>query len=222
MRLVAELFFLPMAIHHFALFALATFLLNMTPGNDFIYVVTRSLSQGVRAGIISAFGISLGLVIHITASVLGLSVILAKSILVFNLIKYAGAAYLIYLGVKMLFAKSYNLDSVSLSGAKNIPSIILLRQGFLTNVFNPKVALFFLSFLPQFADTHSPYFSFQILILGSWFIFSGTIVNIAIALFFGKMKSWLVSVPLFWKWQQRITSFILISLGFKIALEKNR
>ncbi|HLG34385.1 MAG TPA: LysE family transporter, partial [Bacteroidia bacterium] len=85
-------------INNFWLFALATLLLNLTPGNDFIYVATRSLSGGIRAGIISAFGISAGLVVHIVASVLGLSVVLAKSAFIFNLIRYVGAAYLIYLG----------------------------------------------------------------------------------------------------------------------------
>ena len=209
-------------INNFWLFALATLLLNLTPGNDFIYVATRSLSGGIRAGIISAFGISAGLVVHIVASVFGLSVVLAKSAFIFNLIRYVGAAYLIYLGVKMLVTKSESLSGINSSAENKLSSFTLLKQGFLTNVFNPKVALFFISFLPQFADAHSEYFSAQLLGLGLWFIFSGTMVSIAIALFFGKLRNVLSSHPLFWRMQQKVTAFILILLGLKIALEKNR
>src|SRR5689334_18186409 len=100
-------------VNHFWLFALATLLLNLTPGNDFIYVATRSLGGGVRAGIISAFGITAGLVVHVTASVLGLSVVLAKSAFAFSLIKYVGAAYLIYLGIRMLVTKAESLSNIN-------------------------------------------------------------------------------------------------------------
>ena len=209
-------------IKNFWLFALATLLLNLTPGNDFIYVATRSLSRGIRAGIISAFGISAGLVIHVTASVFGLSVVLAKSAFAFNIIKYTGAAYLIYLGIKMLVSKAQTLNGINSEQEKKFSSFTLLKQGFLTNVFNPKVALFFLSFLPQFADTGSAYFTLQLLTLGLWFIFSGTIVSIAIALFFGKLRGVLSASPMFWKVQQKFTSLVLILLGLKIALEKNK
>ena len=207
-------------INNFWLYALAVLLLNLTPGNDFIYVAARSLSRGIRAGIISAFGISAGLVVHVTASVLGLSVVLAKSAFAFNLIKYIGAAYLIYLGIKMLVTKTQTLSGINSEQENKLSSFTLLKQGFLTNVFNPKVALFFISFLPQFADARSPYFSSQLLVLGLWFIFSGTLVSIAIALFFGRMRSVLSSIPLFWKVQQKFTSLVLILLGLKIALEK--
>ena len=207
-------------INNFWLYALAVLLLNLTPGNDFIYVAARSLSRGIRAGIISALGISAGLVVHVTASVLGLSVVLAKSAFAFNLIKYIGAAYLIYLGIKMLASKSQTLSGIKSEQENKLSSFTLLKQGFLTNVFNPKVALFFISFLPQFADARSPYFSSQLLVLGLWFIFSGTLVSIAIALFFGRMRSMLSSIPLFWKVQQKFTSLVLILLGLKIALEK--
>ena len=135
-------------IIHFETFLVAGILLNLTPGNDFIYVATRSLGGGIRAGIISALGISAGLVVHITASVLGLSVVLAKSAFVFNLIKYIGAAYLIYLGIKMLVSKSKSINGINSEHEKKLSSFTLLKQGFLTNVFNPKVALFFISFLP--------------------------------------------------------------------------
>lgn len=206
-------------INDFWLFAAATLLLNITPGNDFIYVATRSLGGGVKAGIISGFGITAGLVIHIIASVLGLSVVLAESALAFNLVKYVGAAYLLYLGIKMLITKAKKVRRLS-GKREKIPSFTLLKQGFFTNVFNPKVALFFISFLPQFADAGSRYFTSQLFVLGLWFIFSGTLVNIAIAVFFGKLRNALSSVPLFWKMQQKFTALVLVLLGLKMALEK--
>ena len=206
-----------MSIENFGLFALAAFLLNITPGNDFIYVATRSLSQGIRAGIISSLGIGAGLIIHVSVSVLGLSAILAKSAFAFNLIKYIGAGYLIYVGIKMIFSKTISPDEIKTSSEKKNSSWIIFRQGFFTNVFNPKVALFFLSFLPQFADMHSPYFSSQLALLGAWFIFSGTLVSIAIALIFGKLRNWLSSFHSFWKLQQKIAGTVLIVLGLKIA-----
>jgi threonine/homoserine/homoserine lactone efflux protein len=207
-------------INHFWLFALATLLLNITPGNDFIYVASRSLGGRIRAGIISAFGVTLGLFVHVTASVLGLSVLLAQSAVVFNLVKYIGAAYLVYLGIKMLITKAKTFYGMNAGRGQKISAAALLKQGFLTNVFNPKVALFFISFLPQFADAGSPYFTGQLFILGLWFIFSGTLVSIAIALFFGKLRNMLSSLPLFWKLQQKFTALVLILLGLKIAMEK--
>ncbi len=174
-----------MEISHFGIFVLATLILNITPGNDFIYVATQSLSKGTKAGIISSFGISMGLMVHVSASVLGLSLLLSKSIIAFEIIKWLGAAYLIFLGIKSILSKSHSLNE--LKDKKEISELRLLRQGFFTNVFNPKVALFFLSFLPQFADSSSPNFSLQLLMLGGWFIFSGTIVSICIALTFSKM-----------------------------------
>ena len=206
-------------INNFWLFASATLLLNLTPGNDFIYVASRSLNGGTRAGIISALGITCGLAVHVTASVLGLSILLAKSALAFNLIRYIGAAYLLYLGVKMFITKAQPFRDIN-SCQQRISSFALLKQGFLTNVFNPKVALFFISFLPQFADTNSRYFSEQLFVLGLWFIFSGTLVSIAIALFFSKLRNVLSSSPLFWKIQQKFTALVLVLLGLKIAMEK--
>ena len=208
-------------INNFGLFVFSTFILNITPGNDFIYVATRSLSQGIRTGIISAFSISAGLIVHVTLSVLGLSVILARSALAFNLIKYLGAAYLIFLGVKMIFSKSSNFSQMADPKEYNAASGKIFWQGFFTNVLNPKVALFFLSFLPQFANPHSEYFSFHLLLLGLWFIFSGTLVSIAIAVFFGKIRRRISSFDVFWKWQKKVTGTILIALGLKIAFEKN-
>lgn len=199
------------------MFALASLLLNLTPGNDMLYVASRSTGQGVKAGIVSALGISGGCIIHMLAAVAGLSAILAKSSTAFDIIKFAGAAYLIFLGIKAFTNKTtpLKLESVKSSSYNK-----LFWQGLMTNVLNPKVALFFLAFLPQFVNIHENSVQWQILFLGTWFNISGTIVNILVAILFGKISGMLSRSPGFLQWQQRITGFVLIGLGIKVALSK--
>ena len=123
------------------LFFIASLLLNLTPGNDMIYVASRSISQGIKAGIISAIGIFIGCFVHIIASVFGLSIIIAKSAFLFDLIKLLGAGYLIYLGIKALATKSnFNKNIINL---RPVDKWKLLKQGIITNALNPKVALFY-------------------------------------------------------------------------------
>lgn len=204
-----------MDIHNFLVFALASLMLNITPGNDMLYVASRSAGQGSKAGVISALGISTGCLVHLAAAVVGLSAIIAQSAMAFNIVKYVGAGYLIYLGVKALLTKTNALkvkQSDELTTYKK-----LFFQGVITNILNPKVALFFLAFLPQFIDLSQPKPEFQILLLGSWFNFSGTVVNVIVALLFGKLGS-LLNSSSFIKWQEKITGTILIALGIKVAL----
>lgn len=204
-----------MDIHNFLVFALASLMLNITPGNDMLYVASRSAGQGSKAGVISALGISTGCLVHLAAAVVGLSAIIAQSAMAFNIVKYVGAGYLIYLGVKALSTKTNALkvkQSDELTTYKK-----LFFQGVITNILNPKVALFFLAFLPQFIDLSQPKPEFQILLFGSWFNFSGTVVNVIVALLFGKLGS-LLNSSSFIKWQEKITGTILIALGIKVAL----
>ncbi|MEP7146785.1 MAG: LysE family translocator, partial [bacterium] len=171
------------------LFFIASLLLNLTPGNDMIYVVSRSISQGTKAGIYSAIGVFIGCSIHIGAAILGLSIIISESAFLFGIIKFVGAGYLIYLGIKALISKSaFEKDTV------NLPTINkwkLLKQGIITNTLNPKVAIFFLSFLPQFIDPSSNLFQLQLLILGLWFDIQGTLILIIAAYILGKTKSFI-------------------------------
>ena len=205
-----------MNFDNFAVFAFATFLLNITPGNDMLYVATRSTNQGIRAGIVSALGIGAGCFVHIFAAVFGLSAVLAQSAWAFNFIKFAGAAYLIYLGIKSLLSKTQTFDIQAFT--QEIPLMKVFQQGVFTNILNPKVALFFLAFLPQFVDVHSPNFAWEVLFLGIYFNISGTIVNILVAVVFGKIGNWLNESPLYLKIQEKITGLVLILLGVKIAL----
>jgi threonine/homoserine/homoserine lactone efflux protein len=204
-----------MDIQNFWVFALTGLLLNLTPGNDMIYVATRSTGLGTKAGVISALGIMGGCFVHMVAAVIGLSAIISNSAIAFNTIKYLGAAYLIYLGIRSLLNKKKLLIDTS-----NVISLSFKKifwQGVITNVLNPKVALFFLAFLPQFIDINSPNTTLQILFLGTWFNISGTIVNICVAFLFGKISNWLSRTPGFVLWQERITGIVLIALGVRVA-----
>ncbi|MDB5087481.1 MAG: Threonine/homoserine/homoserine lactone efflux protein [Mucilaginibacter sp.] len=203
-----------------SLFFVTSMLLNLTPGNDMLYVASRSISQGIKAGIISAIGIFAGCFVHIFAAVLGLSLIISRSAYLFQLIKFAGAAYLIYLGIKALLSKQVIETKKEKSGRANYLS--LFKQGALTNALNPKVAIFFLSFLPQFINASSPVFKLQLFTLGLWFALQGTLVLIIVACILGKTKDFFNKNPKVWMIQEKITGFILIGLGIKIALTSKR
>ncbi|MDB5022457.1 MAG: leuE [Mucilaginibacter sp.] len=198
------------------LFSIASLLLNLTPGNDMLYVASRSICQGIKAGIISSLGIFFGCFAHIIAAVLGLSIIVARSAYLFSIIKFAGAAYLLYLGIKALLTKA----NVSID-AKNVVKADqwkLFKQGIITNAINPKVAIFFLSFLPQFIEPSSSFFKIQLFTLGVWFALQGTLILIIVAIIFGKAKNFFEQNPKVWLIQEKMTGVILIGLGIKVAL----
>ena len=185
-----------------------------------IFVATHATSHGIRAGIMASLGIAVGCLVHIFAAVVGISAIVAKSAFLFDTIKYLGAAYLIYVGTKSLFSKTQVFD-IQVSDRKKTDYEIF-KQGVVTNALNPKVALFFLAFLPQFIPPQYEHTAFLILMLGVWFNFSGTVVNALVAIAFGKAGNFLNQHPLFVKWQERFTGIVLILLGLKVAfLKKN-
>lgn len=207
-------------IQNLYLFFIASLLLNLTPGNDMIYVASRSISQGIKAGMISALGIFIGCFVHILAAVFGLSIIIAKSAFLFELIKYLGAGYLIYLGIKALLTKSnFNKNITTLAP---LDKWKLLKQGIITNALNPKVALFFLSFLPQFIQTGSPLYKVQLFSLGLWFDLQGSLILIIVAYLLGKTGNFIKSNEKFWRIQEKITGIILIGLGIKVALSAKK
>jgi threonine/homoserine/homoserine lactone efflux protein len=206
-----------MNFHDFALFALASLMLNITPGADMLYIISRSTTQGVKAGMVSALGISSGCLVHITAAVFGLSIIIMKSVLAFDIIKYTGAAYLIFLGIKSLTSFSSSEPGVKQTGDSYLK---IFNQGAFINMFNPKVAIFFLAFLPQFIVTSFGNILMQILSLGLWFNFSGFIVNLLVAFLFGKSGNCMRKFPGFRIIQKKITGSVLICLGCRIAFMK--
>lgn len=201
-------------IENFYLFLTVSILINLSPGPDMLYTASRSLSQGTKAGIFSALGIFTGCLFHTCAAVLGLSAILAQSAFWFSIIKYAGAAYLIYLGIKSIL--NNNPPETELANLTAIPNRKIFMQGFITNLLNPKVAIFFLSFLPQFINPSSPYIKEQIFFLGLWFDLQGTMILIVVALLTGYFNRILKRNKNFWKWQDKITGLILVGLGIRM------
>lgn len=165
--------------HDLALFMLAGLLLNITPGPDMLYVIGRSAAQGRRAGFIAALGIGAGCFIHIFAAAIGLSALLVASATAFTILKVVGAAYLCYVGLSMLMTKDTRgapQDTIA-----RAPLATVFAQGFLTNALNPKVALFFLAFLPQFITIDVPQKTLAFLFLGALFNVTGTLWNVFVA-----------------------------------------
>jgi RhtB (resistance to homoserine/threonine) family protein len=208
-------------IIHFETFLIAGILLNLTPGNDTIFFLTKSIAQGRRAGILSALGIATGSLIHTSLAALGLSLIIAKSVLVFTIVKYAGAAYLLYLGYKMIRDRAgFNSDLPDTPA--NLKPLRIYRDAILTNVLNPKVAMFFIAFLPQFIDPgyHRSFIPFML--LGICFTITGTIWCLILANFSSILFSKLRKHPKFSLYLNRICGAVLISLGIRIALASRK
>jgi threonine/homoserine/homoserine lactone efflux protein len=200
----------------FLTFLIAALALNLAPGPDMLYVIGRSVGQGRKAGIVSALGVFVGCCAHILAAAFGIAALLRSSPLAFNVVRYAGAAYLIYLGIRMLAQKT-DLASQQFK-ADSLTSIF--RQGAITNVLNPKVAIFFLAFLPQFIDARRGSVALQIVVLGLIFNVGGTLVNLAVAYAGGTLGELLrrnQSIP---RLQQRFTGTIFIGLGLRLAWQR--
>ncbi len=200
------------------LFIIAGLLLNITPGSDMLYILTNSFQKGLKAGIIATFGISTGCLFHVLLAVLGLSTLLQNSPTAFLIVKYLGSIYLIYLGLMMLIKKDKKLEIKEKLDKKSIKETFI--KGVLINALNPKIAIFFVTFLPQFVDVNSETKSLALLILGLIFIIFGTIVNIIIAYFAIKGSSKLSFNKFFEKFIKKIVGVLFISFGIKLALEK--
>ena len=205
-------------IINFETFVFAGILLNLTPGNDTIFILTKSIGQGKKAGIVSALGIGAGNIVHTTVAALGLSILIAKSPLLFNIIKYAGAAYLFYVGIRMLMDRSQLAADTSKSLESNYMTIF--RDGIVTNVLNPKVSLFFLAFLPQFIDPSATNTVLPFLLLGFTFVTTGTIWCLTLATFSSAIFSGLKNNRKMSTYINRVCGLTLIGLGVKVALTK--
>lgn len=196
-------------------FAFGAFALVAAPGPDFFYVFSRALAQGRRAGTLSALGISLGLLFHTLLAALGLSVILQTSAFAFNMVKWSGAAYLIYIGVKSLI--EYSNDAKTFSQTSLRPAAIV-RQGVLTNVFNPKVALTFLAFLPQFVHKESGNTTVQIAVLGLTLLSIAALWFSLVGFFAGTFGQRWLRRPRLLRNVQRASGIVMILLGVRLAL----
>ena len=206
-----------LGIQHYETFLLAGILLNLIPGNDTIYILSRAIAQGRKAGIMSVLGIGTGSLVHTTFAAVGLSVIIAQSPVLFNVIKYAGAAYLFYIGLRMIFSKS---SVIKLDDPGNEKYRKIYWQAVLTNVLNPKVALFFISFLPQFIDPAYSNHYLSFLVLGLSFTATGTLWCLLLALFASLISAALIKNNKAGNYLTKACGFILVGLGIKVALVK--
>jgi threonine/homoserine/homoserine lactone efflux protein len=207
-------------IHDFGLFLATGVLLNLTPGPDTVYILGRSITHGRRAGVASALGISVGSIFHTCAAALGLSAFLATSASAFTAVKLAGAAYLIFLGVRALLERNHDLSLPA--QFKRNDAAAAFRQGVLTNILNPKVALFFLAFLPQFIEAATPSKMVAFLILGLTFVTTGTLWCLILAWFSSAFSARLRGNTTAAALLNRIVGSLFIFLGLRLALAARR
>ena len=213
-----------MPIDQLLLFMAAGVLLNLTPGPDVLYIVTHALRRGARAGMVAALGITAGCFVHIFAAAVGVSALMAASATAFTVLKWAGAAYLVYVGLRLLLSKpdsamqlgAAGADSTGSGGQNGLKAVFL--RGFWTNVLNPKVALFFLAFVPQFIAPGVENKPLAFLLLGLLFNFNGLWVNLGWAV----AAAWLARragvVQKSMHWLDRVAGAMFVGFGIKLAL----
>jgi threonine/homoserine/homoserine lactone efflux protein len=207
-----------LGIHDYWLFIVSGVLLNLTPGQDTMYILGRSLTGGLRCGVASALGIATGSIIHTLAAAAGLSVLLATSPLAFTAVKLCGGAYLIYLGGKLFFTRHpANATGDLQSDAPRGSAWSAFGQGVLTNVLNPKVALFFLALLPQFIGPASPSKTLAFLALGATFITTGTIWCLILAVGAARLRGLFVRNPNVRTLIDRASGGLFMLLGTRLA-----
>jgi threonine/homoserine/homoserine lactone efflux protein len=201
------------------IFAAAAVLLLLTPGPAVLYIVARSVEQGRIAGLASVCGIATGTLVHVLAAALGLSALLASSALAFAVVKYAGAVYLIYIGVRRIL----NRGEEPVAKMELPPRSLgrLYRDGFVVNLLNPKTALFFLAFLPQFVDPARGAVAVQIAFLGLLFTLMGMTSDALFALIAGTAGRWVKRNGRYLRWERYVTGGVFIGLGLTAALAGN-
>lgn len=206
------------------MFIAAGWLLNLTPGPDVLYIVSSALKNGVRAGLVAALGIISGCFVHVLAAALGVGALLATSATAFTVLKWAGAAYLVWMGIKMLLAKADGSSMVPAGVSAEVVAVHLsriYRQGFLTNVLNPKVALFFLAFVPQFIAPGTEDKVTAFLLLGLLFNLNSLPINFGYAWLAGWAARRVGAVQRVMRWMDRVAGFLFIGFGLKLALSDN-
>ncbi|WP_206955301.1 LysE family translocator [Trinickia acidisoli] len=209
-------------IVHFPFFVAAVFLLNVTPGPDTAYIVGRSVAQGRGAGLMSALGICTGCCVHTIACAFGLTALLAASATAFTVIKFAGAIYLIYLGARLAFASPSKARAAPdeagaglVQGSRPLKQLYL--QGFWTNVLNPKVVLFFVSFFPQFVSNESDHKALAFLTLGGVFVTMSVVWCVFLVWVASSVTRRLGGKPVVKKWLDRVVGSAFVGLGLRLA-----
>lgn len=206
------------------MFIAAGWLLNLTPGPDVLYIVSSALKSGVRAGIVAALGIVSGCFVHVFAAALGVGALLATSATAFTVLKWAGAAYLMWMGVKLLLAKGGGSSIVPAGESAEVVAVNLwrvFRQGFLTNVLNPKVALFFLAFVPQFIAPGTEDKVTAFLLLGLLFNLNSLPINFGYAWLAGWASRRVGAVQRAMHWMDRAAGVMFVGFGLRLAMSEN-
>ncbi|HEX4333220.1 MAG TPA: LysE family translocator [Usitatibacter sp.] len=198
------------------LYIAASLALIATPGQDMIYVITRSLAQGRLAGVASALGVCTGILLHTALAALGVGAILLASEALFTGVKLVGAAYLVAIGVRMLFTRAGVPGIGAAAGHLTLPS--LFAQGVLSNVSNPKIVLFFLAFLPQFVDPASPHPTRDLAFLGVLYALMALPVKSAVGIAAGSLSEKVLRRPSAIAWMNRVSGGVLVALGLRLAM----
>jgi RhtB (resistance to homoserine/threonine) family protein len=207
-----------LGVQHLGLFVVSGLLLNLTPGQDTFYILGRTLSQGRSAGLMSALGISAGCLVHTLLAAFGLSAILATSPTTFLLVKYAGAAYLAWLGVRMIIDARMSSGDIAVFARER--SAVIFRSGLLTNVLNPKVALFFMAFLPQFVSPTAESRIVALLFLGLVFVVNGLAWCCVLVWGASALAARFRAQPAAETWLKRVTGIVFIGLGVRLAVSR--
>jgi threonine/homoserine/homoserine lactone efflux protein len=198
-----------------ALYVVASLALILTPGQDMIYVIGRSLAQGRVAGLCSAIGVIIGILVHTALAAVGVGAILQASETLFTALKLAGAAYLVYLGVRMVLTRDVPIDARAATARTSRLSLVL--QGVLSNVTNPKIILFFFAFLPQFVDPGSAHPTRDLVFLGVLYALMGLPVKCAVALIAAHLSHRVLRKPKALVWMNRACGALLVGLGIRLA-----
>jgi threonine/homoserine/homoserine lactone efflux protein len=198
-----------------ALYVVASLALILTPGQDMIYVIGRSLAQGRVAGLCSAIGVIIGILVHTALAAIGVGAILQASEALFTALKLAGAAYLVYLGVRMMATREVAIDARMQGEPASRMKLVL--QGVLSNVTNPKIIIFFFAFLPQFVDPASPHPTRDLVALGVLYALLGLPVKCGVALIAARLSERMRRTPAALAWMNRACGALLVVLGVRLA-----
>lgn len=192
-------------------------LLTLMPGPDIIFVIAQSISQTKKAGIATAFGLCTGLIVHISAAALGVSALIYKSAFAFNLVKYAGAIYLLYMAWQAFREKD---SSFAIEGNERLDYLALYKKGILMNILNPKVSLFFLALLPQFVTQSAGHVSLQMIVLGIVFLVQALVIFTIVSIFSEKLRHLLMNSERIGKRINLVKGVLLGFIGLQIAFSQ--
>jgi threonine/homoserine/homoserine lactone efflux protein len=201
--------------HILITYVAASVVIILAPGPAQALVLARSISDGKQSGVMTALGLNVGTIFHAVAAAFGLSAILASSAVAFTIVKYIGAGYLVYLGVKALLTRQ---PQITPTGAASVNSRQAFARAVVTGILNPKVAIFFLAFLPQFVDARRGLVFLQFLILGLILAALDILYESVLALIASAIGKWLTNNQAFARWRQKITGAVLVALGIRLAL----